>query len=528
MRESKVTTGDVAVQPIKDGQVVASTGAGSLVIPEMILRALERRFLKTGHPRNLTFFHCTGFGNIKDAGPAHLAHEGLVKRVIGGHYGNAPQMADLASSNKMEAYCFPQGVMDQLVRAAACGHPRVITHVGLGTFIDPRQDGGKLNERAKDDLVELVHLDGQEYLSYRVPPIEVAIIRGTTADEDGNITMEYEPVTLEVLSLAQAAKNHQGLVIAQVKRLTARGSLDPRMVKVPGILVDKIVVDENQEQIYELEDYNPIFTGEIRCPDPVSLIKEHKTETRRNKERIFIVRRATLELEPGAIINLGYGISQLLPGVVVEEGIQDDIIFTIEQGTIGGLPLTGIAGAAQVNPQAIIDRCYQFEFYQGGGLDIAFLSFGQIDKQGNVNVSKLGNTVQGVGGFIDISQNAKKVIFSALFTGSGTTLEVSEDSVRIVGEGKYSKFKQQVDQISFNGHLALKRRQQVIYVTERAVFELRPQGVTLTEIAPGVDLEDDILSHMEFMPIIAKDLKTMDMRVFGEELLGLRAKWHHQ
>lgn len=525
MSKSKVMSADDAVKLIKNGQVMGTTGAGNLMIPETILSALERRFLKTGQPKNLTLFHCTGFGNIRNAGLSHFGPEGLVKRVIGGHYGNSPRMADLVVKNKIEAYCLPQGVMDQLIRAAACGYPRVISHVGLGTFIDPRQDGGRLNQRTQGELVELVRIDGREYLSYKVVPLEVAIIRGTTADEDGNITMEYEPITLEVMSLAQAAKNRGGLVIAQVKRLAARGSLDPKLVKVPGILVDKIVVDQDQQQIYEVEDYNPVFSGEIRSPEVYSLVKGHKTEAKREKERMYIVRRAALELEPGAIINLGYGISQLLPRVVVQERIQDDITFTIEQGTIGGIPLTGMSGAAQVNPQAIIDRCYQFEFYQGGGLDIGFLSFGQLDREGNVNVSKLGPTVQGVGGFVDISQNAKKLVLCGLFTGSGTSLEVTEDRVRILKEGKYCKFKRQVDQISFSGEFALRRRQRVLYVTERAVFELQQNGLVLTEVAPGVDIEKDLLSHMEFKPPIAKNLKTIDMRVFGKGLLGIRKEW---
>lgn len=525
MSKCKVASAGDAVELIKNGQVVGVTGAGNLMIPEMVLSALERRFLKTGQPRNLILFHCTGFGNIGDAGLSHFAREGLLKRVIGSHYGNSPRLADLAHKNKVEAYCLPQGVMDQLVRAAACGYPRVISHVGLGTFIDPRQDGGRLNQRTKEDLVEVVTVDGRKYLSYKVVPLEVAIIRGTTADEDGNITMEYEPITLEVISLAQAAKNRGGLVIAQVKRLATRGSLDPRLVKVPGILVDKIVVDQNQQQIYESEDYNPVFTGEIRSPDVYSVVKGHRTEAKREKERLYVMRRAALEIGPGAIINLGYGISQLLPLVVVQECIQDDVTFTIEQGTIGGVPLTGVSGAAQVNPQAIIDRCYQFEFYQGGGLDIGFLSFGQLDQKGNVNVSKLGPTVQGVGGFVDISQNAKKLVLCGLFSGSGTSLEITEDRVRILKEGKHCKFKRQVDQISFSGELARRKRQRVVYVTERAVFELQQKGVVLTEVAPGIDIDKDILSHMEFKPLIAKNLKTMDMRVFREGRLGIKEEW---
>ena len=401
MSRSKVLTAAAAAALIKDGSVVGIEGAGRLLLSEAISSAVERRFLADGHPHGITLMQPCGFGDDGDAGASHFAHEGLVRRVISPGWGDSPRMANLALANKVQAYCFPQGVVCQMVWAAASRKPRLVSHVGLDTFVDPRQSGGRLNAVTTEELVERVEIDGADWLSFKVVPIDVAIIRGTTADEFGNLSMEHEPAILEPLTLAQAAHANGGLVLAEVKRVVRRGSLNPQLVRVPGILIDAIVVNPDAWQIHGVERYNPAVCGEIRAPrdraPAVSL-----------DERMLVARRAAMELRPGAVINIGFGISDGVPVVAAQEGLLDDITITIEQGTIGGLPMRGRAVAAQTNVEAIVDQISQFNFYQGGGLDLAFLSFAEVDAAGNVNVSKFGSRLPGCGGFIDISQNAKQ------------------------------------------------------------------------------------------------------------------------
>ncbi len=515
--KSKWLSPDEAAALIKDGDVVAVEGAGRMLLPEAILTALERRFLETGSPRGLTVIHPTGLGDDRDAGMNHFGHEGLVRRVIGGAWGDAPKMGRLAAENKLEAYCFPQGIICQMVEASAARKPRVISHVGLGTFVDPRQQGGKLNDCATEDLVELVEYDGQEYLSFRVPRIDVAILRATTADDVGNLSMEEEPIFLLPLTMAHAASASGGTVLAEVRHRALPGSLNPQLVRVPGINVDVMVQNEDAWQIHDVERYNPAYSGWLKAPTP-------SPSTDDLDERLVVCRRAALELFEGAVINIGFGLSDAIPLVAAQEGVANDVCLTVEQGTIGGIPSRGRALAAQLNPQAIIGQIEQFNFYQGGGLDLAFLSFAQIDTHGNVNVSKFGDRVIGSGGFIDISQNTKRMIFCGTFAGPGTT-EICDGRAAAQSDGRYAKFVPTVEHITFNAERAAKAGQPVLYITERAVFRLEDGGLTLIEYAPGLDPERDVLRLMKFAPRVSPDLQVMDPRIFANQPLELRHRW---
>jgi propionate CoA-transferase len=418
-------------------------------------------------------------------------------------------MSKLVSESKIEGYCLPQGVIVQLYREIAAKRPGVLTKVGMGTFVDPRLDGGKMNAKTTEDIVKLVEFDGEQWLYYKTFPIDVAIIRATTADEKGNLTTEKESVMLEMLELAQAVKNNGGLVIAQVEYLAKAGSLHPRDVKVPGILVDHVVVATDQRCCWQTEGmyFNPVFCGDIKVP--MDSIPELPLT-----ERKIIARRAAMELVPDAIVNLGVGIPSDVAAVGAEERVSDMMTFTTEAGGIGGVPASLPHFGQSYNGEAVIGHANQFDFYDGGGLDVAFLGLAQADKAGNVNVSKFKGRAMGPGGFINVSQGAKKVVYCGTFTAGGLEIAVEDGKLAIVQEGKGKKFIDQVEQVTFSGEFAAKKNQAVVYVTERAVFVLENGQVTLTEIAPGIDLEKDVLAMMEFKPVVSANLKTMPVEIF--------------
>jgi propionate CoA-transferase len=501
---------------IKDGATVGASALALAGWPEEVAMAMEKSFLETSHPAQLTLVHASGIGNWKDRGTQHFAHQGMVRRWIGGHTGLAADFAKMVIEGLIEGYCLPQGVIAQLWREIAAHRPGVITKIGLGTFVDPRLEGGKMNKATTKDLVRVIELNGEEWMMYPAFPVDVAIIRGTTADEDGNLTVEDEGALLECLPLAQAARNSGGIVIAQVRNLAKRGTLHPKQVRVPGVLVDYVLLAKPENHWQSAGTYfNPAFAGDLKVP--LSSIPEWPLD-----ERLVICRRAAMELTPGSIVNLGIGIPDGVAIVASMEGAADLLTLTTELGAIGGVPAGGENFGMSFNAQAFVEQQAQFDWYDGGGLDQAFLGAAEVDQHGNVNVSKFKGRCVGCGGFINITQNAKKVVYCGTFTAGGLKVLVADGRLVIQQEGKGKKYVNKVEQVTFSGAYATQTHQPVLYITERAVFELRDGVLTLTEIAPGMDLERDILAQMEFKPVIAKDLKLMPAEIFHAKWGGLR------
>lgn len=496
-----------------DTLLIGGSGAGHSV-PDTLIGAIAKRFKSEGEPRNLTTVHPVGLGDRADRGIGHLAHPGLLKRVVCGTLVDSPPVERMAAANEIEAYTLPQGCLSQLTREMAAGRPGLVTHVGLDTFIDPRHGGGKQSAKAQEDLIEVINVGGKDYLFFKPFHVDIALIRGTTADEDGNITMEHEAVFGEMISMAQAARRCGGIVVAQVKRMALRGTLPPKQVKVPGMLVDLIVVDPGQTQTF-FTVHDPAYAGEMKVP--LTSIAALPFSVRK-----VVARRAALELFPGAICNLGSGISTGIASIAAEEKTLDAVVLTNEQGLIGGAPATGNEPGAGRNYQAMVDQPYQFDFYDGGGLDLAFLSFAEVDENCNVNVSRFGDRIVGPGGFINISQNAKTMIFSGTFTAGGLDMAWPNGVTEIRKEGAEKKFVRAVEQVTYSGALARKNGQRALYVTERAVFTRNAAGrLELIEIAPGVDVARDVIAQMQFKPDISPVLKEMDARIFSPEPMGL-------
>jgi propionate CoA-transferase len=514
---SKVASLDEAVALVQPGNTLATSGFVGIGTPDGLLEALARAYQTHGRPGGLTLLFAAGQGDGKTRGLNRLAVPGLLKRVVGGHWGLIPRVGALALAGEIEAYNFPQGCISHLYRDIAAGKPGTLSRVGLGTYVDPRNGGGKVNTRTSEDLVELMEICGEEWLLYRAFPIDVVFLRGTTADPGGNVTMEREALTLDNLAMAMAAKNSGGVVIVQVERLAQAGSLSSRSVKIPGALVDCVAVApaEYHAQTYSTA-YSPAYSGELRVP--LETLPTPPLDGRK-----VIGRRAACELLPGAMINLGIGMPESVAGVAQEEGLLPLLTLTAEPGVIGGLPASGLNFGAAVNTEALIDQNQQFDFYDGGGLDQAYLGMAQVDAAGNVNVSRFGSTFSGCGGFINISQNARKVVFVGTFTCNGLKLEIGDGRLRILEEGRHKKFLPAVEQVTFSGQRAQQAGHETLYVTERAVFRLTEQGMRLEEIAPGIDLEREVLGQMGFAPEIKRPLGTMDSRIFRSEPMGLKA-----
>lgn len=515
-KQVKVLTGAEAAMLIEDNKTVITGGFVGVGCPETLTKAVEKRFLETGSPKNLTLVYAAGQGNRDGSGADHFGHEGMVKRVVGGHWNMAPNLGTLALENKIEGYNLPQGVISHLFRDVAAGKIGTLTHVGLNTFVDPRLEGGKLNSITKEDLVYLVDILGQERLLYKAFPMDVALIRGTYADESGNVCSVKEAATLDTTSMAQAVKASGGIVIVQVEKIVKAGSLDPKLVTIPGIYVDAVVVAEpgDHKQCAGCV-FDAAYCGDVTIP--VSSLTPPPLSPKK-----VIARRAALELTKDSVVNLGIGIPEFISAVANEEGVGDYFTLTVESGPVGGVPQGGGSFGASVNADCILPQALQFDFYDGGGLDTAFLGLAQADEQGNINVSKFGPRVAGCGGFINITQNAKKVAFCGTFTAGGLKCAIGDGKLTILQEGKERKFLKNVEQITFSGDYARKTKQPVLYITERAVFELRDDGLYLTEVAPGIDIQTQIIDLMDFTPKMDGEPKLMNEKFFKDELMGLK------
>ncbi len=508
----KLITTKEAAELIKDGVSVGTVGFMLTGAPEEIFTRIEERFLETGHPKNLSLMWASGVGDGQPVrGINHLAHEGLLKQTIGGHYGLIPKLGKLIAEKKVAAYNFPQGVLTGMFREMAGNRPGVLTHVGLGTFVDPDYEGGKLNELCKEDIVQKLKVNDKDYLLYNSQKIDVAIIRGTECDEYGNIGYSEEALKLENLSVAMAAKNNGGIVIAQVKRTVKNGDIDPRNILVPGIMVDYVAVADDEKN--HMQTGGTLFNKEF-----ITISSEKSTTEVTPLElnpKTIIARRCAEFLDKNdKIVNYGIGLPEYVAAVLKEQGVDSNYTATVEPGVIGGAAQGKFDFGSSIHPQSIIDHQHKFDFYDGGGIDCTFLGMAQCNDKGSINVSKFGPKIPGCGGFINISQNAKRVVFCGTFTAGGLEVAIEDSKLSIITEGRNKKFINNIEQITFNGEYEALKNKELYLVTERAVFEIAKSGLTLIEIAPGVDLEKDILANMDFKPIIADDLKVMNKDLF--------------
>lgn len=511
-----------AAELIQDRVTVAVDGFIGFCLADDILGEIENRFLREGHPRELSVVNIAGLGGDgKDRGINHFAHKGLMRRFLCSNLSLAPKLYPLIMDNSFPTFMMPQGVLSRMMRAIASHGPGIISQVGMKTFVDPRVDGGRINEAAKESqetIVELIKLRDEDYLFYPAFPLDVALIKGSKADTKGNVSIEKEAIHIEQFEMAAAARNSGGIVMVQVDEVVEHGALHPQMVTVPASLVDYVIVGSpgNTGQHF-IGDCQPIPSW---CGDE-KIALSHMEAMPLNIQKA-ICRRSVFELSAGDFINLGIGIPMYVSDVLNEERLIDKICSSIESGVTGGAPAAGLATGAAYNPEAILKQPDIFDFYDGGGIDFAALGAAEIDKRGNVNVSRFAGKVTGPGGFINISQGAKTVCFLGTFTAGKSDIRIEEGKLRILEDGSKIKFKEQVGHITFSGDYSIEKgTQKVFYITERAVFQLTQEGLTLIETAPGVNLEQDILGKMEFLPVISPDLKEMDPRIFRPELMTL-------
>ena len=519
---AKFVTAQEAARLIPDGATVGLAGMGLSGWAEEVACAIRDSFKETGHPCNLNLKQGSAMGDWGERGITRLgeAGPGLVTRWCGAHVGSAFALRDLAVANKLQCHCLPQGCIVNLWREIAAGRPGLITKVGLGTFVDPRNGGGRMNECTTDELVELIEFGGEEYLFYKAFPLDVALLRGTIADENGNISFAHESVINEGLAVAEAAHNSGGIVIVQVEYIAKAGTLNPKDVKIPGVLVDYVVEATDKMACWQAEGvyWEPSFSGQIK--KPLNSIKPLPFN-----ERKVIVRRCAMELKKGDLINLGVGMAADVANVVSEESTLDgvpyieNITMSTESGMVGGVPSALPNFGSAYNPEATIDHGSMFDLIDGGGLDMTCLGIGEADSHGNINVSKFGPRLTGPGGFINITRKTKRVVFCGTFTGKAK-IEIIDGKLHVIEQGKIRKFLKDVEQITFAGQYA-EPDQDILYVTERCVMRLVDGKMTIVEIAPGIDLERDILANMDFEPVISPDLKLMPQEIFFERWGGL-------
>lgn len=515
-----VSSKDV-IKVIKNNSTIAVSGFAGVSVPEELLVKLEERFLSEKEPRNLTFMFAAAQGDGKSRGLNHIAYQTLIKRVIGGHFNLAPKLAKLMIEDKIQGYNFPQGIMCDIFRNTAKGESETISKIGLNTFVDPRVEGGKVNKSSKEDLVELININGQNKLLYHNTNIDIAFIKASYSDSEGNISMENEATYSEAFIIAQACKNSNGIVIVQVDNILE--FIECSKVKIPSIYVDYVVCTNDKEHSGQIlgEKFNKLLCTNCNYDNSSDNLKKY-IERKKSFNRIeyeltpkkIIGRRATFEIKDKSIVNIGIGTPEEVSNAAIEYNLFDKMTLTVEPGAIGGIPQSKELFGSSIYPQCIIDQGSQFDFYDGGGIDIAFLGMAEVDKYGNVNVSKFGKRLAGCGGFINISQNARKVVFCGTFTVKNLIIEVVHGKVSIIHEGEKKKFINAVNQITFSYKNAMKNNIDIIYITERCVFKLKEDGLHLIEIAPGIDIDNHILRFMEFIPKIDDDLKVMDERIF--------------